>query len=69
MRSRLLGPDGQPLGPPPTLLDAVREDIPDLVPIVEVLATRNRFLQDKPWQARVSPILDHRGREILVEIK
>lgn len=68
MRSRLFGPDGRSLQPP-TLLDAVREDIPDLVPIVEVLATRNRFLQDKPWQARVSPILDHRGREILVEIK
>lgn len=65
----LLGPDGKMVNPP-TLFELVQQDHEDrLIPIVEALTKRNDLISDKPWQARVSSILDAKGRPYLVEIK
>lgn len=69
MSSRLLGPDGRPVDPP-TLREVAKAALSDpLVPIVEALALRNAYLQEAPWQARVSRILDAKGRPYLTEVK
>jgi hypothetical protein len=69
VRSKLLGPDGKPLDPP-TLLDYVQElGDPPLLPVVEALQERNKFLQDIPWKADVGRILDSRGRPYLRVVK
>lgn len=70
MRSRLFGPDGKPLEPP-TLFDLVAEKKEKaLLPIVEALTKRNaHLLEDIPWQAKISPILDAKGRPYLRVVK
>lgn len=75
MRSRLFGPDDKPLEPP-TLFDIVQEASNEqegrqpILPIVEALAKRNAFLmEDLPWQAKISPIFDAKGRPYLRLVK
>lgn len=41
----------------------------ELLPVIEALTLRNNFLQDVPWQARISQILDHKGRPYLIEVE
>lgn len=73
MRSRLFGPNGKLLEPP-TLLDiaqeAARDETTRMLPIVEALAKRNAHLmEDIPWRARISPIVDAKGRPYLRVIR
>lgn len=52
-----------------TLADVAKEANRPLLPLVEALAVRNYYLQDIPWEAKISPVLDAKGRPYLRVIK